>query len=181
MLISIKPPTAWIGHSPCMLNRQNGALDQTAANDSASALAAKLDFLSRPESYIQRPQAVVARETTHATSTGNAHALLSRPGATVADARRRPQCRLPLSRSPLPRLRYPPDRRARHRAAAKDHAHPRARTLHAMPGLFAGSRLSLQAQPSGRAADDENISDGPAINLVARRTMIHQLKIAQAQ
>jgi hypothetical protein len=50
MLISIKPPTAWIGHSPCTLNRQNGALDQTAANDSASALAAKVDFLSRPES-----------------------------------------------------------------------------------------------------------------------------------
>ena len=63
MLISIKPPTAWIGHSPCMLNRQNGALDQTAANDSASALAAKVDFLSRPESYSPRPQAVVARET----------------------------------------------------------------------------------------------------------------------
>src|SRR6516162_1712744 len=46
-----------------MLNRKNGALDQTAANDSASALAAKVDFLSRPESYIPRPQAVVARET----------------------------------------------------------------------------------------------------------------------
>jgi aminoglycoside phosphotransferase family enzyme len=46
-----------------MLNRQNGALDQTAANDSASTLAAKVDFLSRPESYIPRPQAVLARET----------------------------------------------------------------------------------------------------------------------
>ena len=56
MLISIKPPTAWIGHSPCTLNRQNGALDQTAANDSASALAARVDFLSRPKSYIPRPK-----------------------------------------------------------------------------------------------------------------------------
>jgi hypothetical protein len=38
-------------------------------------------------------------------------------------------------------------------------AHPRARTLYAMPGLFAGARLSLQAQPSGRVASDEDIGE----------------------
>ena len=61
-----------------------------------------------------------------------------------------------LSRSALPRLRHAPDRCARHRAATEGHAHPRARAIHAMPGLFAGSRLSLQAQPSGRAAGNED-------------------------
>jgi hypothetical protein len=62
LLISIKPLAAWVGHRPCKLRWQNGALDQTTANDSASALRAKVDFLSRPES-IPRPQAVIARET----------------------------------------------------------------------------------------------------------------------
>ena len=158
MLISIKPPTAWIGHSPCMLNRQNGALDQTAAKDSASTLAAKVDFLSRPDSYIPRHQAVGARET-HATSTGYAHARLSRPGAAVADARRCPQCRISLSRSAVPWLRHAPNCGARQRATAKDHAHPRARALHALPGTFAGARLSLQAQPSGRASAHEDFGE----------------------
>jgi hypothetical protein len=46
-----------------MFDRQNGALDQTAANNSASALGAKVHFLGRPESYIPRTQAVIARET----------------------------------------------------------------------------------------------------------------------
>jgi hypothetical protein len=39
--------------------------------------------------------------------------------------------------------------------------------LHAMPGVFAGSRLSVQAQPSGRAASDENIGERPTIDVVA--------------
>jgi hypothetical protein len=36
----------------------------------------------------------------------------------------------------------------------------------AMPGLLAGSRLSLQAQLSGRAANDEDFSERSAINVV---------------
>jgi hypothetical protein len=34
-------------------------------------------------------------------------------------------------------------------------------------GLLTGTRLSLQAQPSGRAADNEDINERPAIDLVA--------------
>ena len=41
-----------------------------------------------------------------------------------------------------------------------------------MPGLFAGARLSLQAQPSGCAASDEDIGERPAINVVAGGAMI---------
>jgi len=33
--------------------------------------------------------------------------------------------------------------------------------------LLAGSRLSLQAQPSGGAADSEDISERPALDVVA--------------
>jgi hypothetical protein len=44
---------------------------------------------------------------------------------------------------------------------------PRARALHAMPVLFAGSGLSLQAQPSGRAASDEDFGERPALDMVA--------------
>ena len=84
MLISIKPPTAWIGHSPCMLNRQNGALDQTAAKDSASALAAKVDFLSRPDSYIPRSQAVVARDRRATRMLGDRGP--AQPSPTLGDA-----------------------------------------------------------------------------------------------
>ena len=36
----------------------------------------------------------------------------------------------------------------------------------AMPRLLAGSRLSLQAQSSGRAANDEDFSERSAINVV---------------
>ena len=36
----------------------------------------------------------------------------------------------------------------------------------AMPGLLAGARLSLQAQSSGRAANDEDFSERSAINVV---------------
>jgi len=36
----------------------------------------------------------------------------------------------------------------------------------AMPGLLAGSRLSLQAQSSGRAANHEDFSERSAINVV---------------
>ena len=38
----------------------------------------------------------------------------------------------------------------------------------AMPGLLAGSGLSLQAQSSGRAADDEDIGERAVLDVVAR-------------
>jgi hypothetical protein len=41
-------------------------------------------------------------------------------------------------------------------------------------GLLAGARLSLQAQPSGRAADNEDIGERPAIDLVAWGTIIER-------
>ena len=36
-----------------------------------------------------------------------------------------------------------------------------------MPGLFAGSRLSVQAQPSGRAADREDFGERSTVDVVA--------------
>jgi hypothetical protein len=62
-----------------------------------------------------------------------------------------------LSRSPVPWLRYAPDGCADCRPSTEDDAHPRTGTLHAMQGLLAGSGLSVQAQPSGGAASDENM------------------------
>ena len=41
-----------------------------------------------------------------------------------------------------------------------------------MPGLFAGAQLSLQTQPSSRAADDEDICERPALGLMAGGAMI---------
>jgi len=41
----------------------------------------------------------------------------------------------------------------------------------AMPRLLAGSRLSLQAQSSGRAANDEDIGERSAIDMVAGGAM----------
>ena len=41
-----------------------------------------------------------------------------------------------------------------------------------MPGLFAGSGLSLQAQPSGRAADYEDFGERPALDVVAGGAMM---------
>jgi hypothetical protein len=41
-----------------------------------------------------------------------------------------------------------------------------------MPGLFAGARLSLQAQPFGGAADNQDFGERPAVNVVAGGTVV---------
>jgi hypothetical protein len=50
-----------------MLNRQNEAraqnVDEQGAENSATALARKVSFLSRPDSYVPAPETVVTRET----------------------------------------------------------------------------------------------------------------------
>ena len=63
MLIRIKLPKAPIGHSAYMLDRENEPLGQDAENNSATALARKVRFLSRPDSYVPAPETVVTRET----------------------------------------------------------------------------------------------------------------------
>ena len=62
-----------------------------------------------------------------------AHARLSGTGAAVADAGRRDQRRVWLSRSEMPWLQHAPDRCPRHRAATEGNAGPRTGTLHALP------------------------------------------------
>ena len=49
-----------------------------------------------------------------------------------------------------------PNRCPRHRAATEDNTDPRTRTVHALQGLLTGSRLSLQAEPSGGAATEQD-------------------------
>jgi len=63
LLIRIKLPIAPIGHSAYMLDRENEPLGQDAENNSATALARKVRFLSRPDSYVPAPETVVTRET----------------------------------------------------------------------------------------------------------------------
>jgi len=46
-----------------MLDWQNEPPSQGAEKDGAIALARKVGFLSRPDSYVPKPQTVVARET----------------------------------------------------------------------------------------------------------------------
>ena len=53
---------AWIGHSAHMLDRRGQPLGQNAENDSVNALARKVSFLSRSDSYVP-PEAVITRET----------------------------------------------------------------------------------------------------------------------
>src|ERR1700746_3226303 len=52
------------------------------------------------------------------------------------------------------------------RAAAEDDADPRSGTLHALQGLLAGARLSVQAQSSGRATGNEDFGKRSAFNMV---------------
>jgi hypothetical protein len=44
-------------------------------------------------------------------------------------------------------------------------------TLHAVQGLLAGAALSVQAQPSGRAATDQDFSRRSAFDVVAGRVL----------
>jgi hypothetical protein len=53
-----------------------------------------------------------------------AHARLSGSGAAIADAGRRDQRRVWLSRSEMPRLQHASDRRPGHRATTEDDAYP---------------------------------------------------------
>ena len=50
---------------------------------------------------------------------------------------------------------------------AEGDAHPRTGALHALQGLLAGPGLSLQAQPSGGAAADQDFGERSAVNVVA--------------
>jgi hypothetical protein len=45
------------------------------------------------------------------------------------------------------------------------------RTLHALQGLLASARLSLQAEPSGGAARDQDHGERSAVNVVAGRAV----------
>jgi hypothetical protein len=64
--------------------------------------------------------------------------------------------RVRLSRSPVPRLRYPPDRRARHCPPPEGNADSLTGALHALQGLLAGSRLCLQTEPLDRVAREQD-------------------------
>jgi hypothetical protein len=57
----------------------------------------------------------------------------------------------------------------------RGNAGPRTRTLHAVQGLFGSSRLSVQAQPSGCAAGNEDIGERSAIDVVAGRAMMFEV------
>jgi hypothetical protein len=77
------------------------------------------------------------------------------PGAAIARARRRAQCRVPLSRSEMPWLQP-------HQTGALDIVRrPKATPvhelgIHAVQGLLCSSWLSVQAQSSGRAQAHED-------------------------
>jgi aminoglycoside phosphotransferase family enzyme len=62
LLINIKPHADLIGHRICMLDGQNETFGVDAEDD-ATALAGKVSFLSRTDSYIPAPETVTARET----------------------------------------------------------------------------------------------------------------------
>jgi aminoglycoside phosphotransferase family enzyme len=62
LLIRIKPRETSIGDKVCMLDRQNEPFGPHAEDDVAT-LAGKIDYLSRPDSYIPAPETVTARET----------------------------------------------------------------------------------------------------------------------
>lgn len=67
MLIRIKLLVISTRHSPDMRDRQNGCgarhVDDRGAESSTTTLARKVSFLSRPDSYVPVPDAVVTRET----------------------------------------------------------------------------------------------------------------------
>ena len=71
------------------------------------------------------------------------HASLPRACPALAPLGRRPQRRLSLSRSKMPRLQHASNRRARHRSPAEDHANPRIGAIHALQRLLRGSQLSV--------------------------------------
>ncbi|WP_316235532.1 hypothetical protein [Bradyrhizobium sp. SZCCHNR1011] len=62
-MIRIKLPAASIGDRHHMPGWQNEPWGEDAENGSATALARKVAFLSRPDSYVPAPDAVITRET----------------------------------------------------------------------------------------------------------------------
>ena len=58
----------------------------------------------------------------------------------------------------------------------RPNANPRARAVHALQGLLAGPGLCLQAEPSGRAARDQDHRERPALDVVAGRTIMSNLE-----
>lgn len=72
-------------------------------------------------------------------------------------------------------LRHPSNGATKHRPASEGDAHPRTGTLHALQGLLAGPGLSLQAQSSRRAADNEDFGERSTVNVVAGGTVITSL------
>src|SRR4030081_106674 len=67
----------------------------------------------------------------------------------------------------MPRLRYRPDRRPRHRTPAEGEANSRTGKLYAVEGLLAGPRLPIQAKPLGGAAADEDFGLRSPVDVVA--------------
>jgi hypothetical protein len=74
----------------------------------------------------------------------------------------------------MPRLRHSPDGRSRYHPPPKHDADPRTGAIHALQGLLTGPALSLQAQPSGRAAADKDIGERSAIDMVAGGKMMQR-------
>ena len=62
LLIRIKPRETSIGDRACMLDRQNEPFGPDTEDD-VTTLACKVDYLSRPDTYIPAPKIVTARET----------------------------------------------------------------------------------------------------------------------
>ena len=62
-------------------------------------------------------------------------------------------------------------RAAAERAATEDNAYPRAGAVHALQALLTATGATVQAQPSGRTAADENFRQRSAVNMVAGGTI----------
>ena len=88
-------------------------------------------------------------------------------GSAVSGVRRRSQCGIPLPRSKVSRVHYPPDRCAHHCKATKDDADPMNSKDTCLQGLLAPAETAFQAQPSGCVATCEDFSQRPTINMVA--------------
>src|SRR5258707_1269176 len=67
----------------------------------------------------------------------------------------------------MPWLQHALDRRARHRAPTEGDAGPRAGAIHALQGMLRSPGLSLQAEPSGRAAHHQGHGERSGIDVVA--------------
>ena len=92
------------------------------------------------------------------------------PAQALSDPWRHPQRRISLTRGPLPWLRHALDCGAEHRPPGR-----RRRPSTNWNGTCAartGPRLSLQAQPSGRASVDQDIGVQSAIDLLAGREVM---------